>query len=176
MSSRTKPWLNDLKNLDYYLDQPARAALVREAFDAVAAVGFHQLKDQCRRDANNCTRPVEELREAFFKEMDVYWPEFQAMAANSTDGQLYGVLEHYVEMADAMGLMEWRAEAFERVAANPGRHWREHGCGVVSAWENVSADNKASYLSLQAANYDVSYERFARAVQDAMGGRELTAE
>jgi hypothetical protein len=71
---------------------------------------------------------------------------------------------------------KWRAEAFERVAADPGKQWCEDGCGAVVPWENVSAQNKTSYLSLHAATYDVSYERFAEAVKDALGGRELAAD
>ena len=77
-------------------------------------------------------RPVEELREAFYKEMDAYWPEFQAMAANSTDGQLYEVLEKFMEMADAMGLMEWREVTEHQQEGQPCDHENARRRGAES--------------------------------------------
>ena len=36
-------------------------------------------------------------------------------------------------------IAKWRAEAFDRFAADPGKQWRDDGCGAVIPWENVSA-------------------------------------
>ena len=66
-----------------------------------------------------------------------------------------------------------QAEAFERVAADPGKHWREDGFDEVVSWERLSVRGKVIYLSWCAANYGVPYDRLVKAVLDAVGGQGL---
>ncbi len=67
-------------------------------------------------------RSVDGLREAFYKEMEAFWPEFQAMSGNRPDGQLYDVLEKFTELADARGLMAWREVTEHQQEGQPCDH------------------------------------------------------
>ena len=68
-----------------------------------------------------------------------------------------------------------QSDAFDRVAADPGRQWREDGCAAVVPWERVAGPNRVNYLANYAASYDVSFERFERAVQNALSGQAVGA-
>jgi len=89
------------------LDIAARAALVCEAFLVTVAGGLLMLKARCE-DAKHCNRSWEQLQEAYFHEMDAFWLEFQAMAANRPDAELHGVLDKYGSAQEAIGLAEWQ--------------------------------------------------------------------
>jgi hypothetical protein len=62
-------------------------------------------------------------------------------------------------------------EAFDRIAADPGKEW-DATFGVLVTWENVATANKVGFLASYAVIHDVPFERFEQAVQDALGRRE----
>ena len=68
---------------------------------------------------------------------------------------------------------ERRELAFERVAADPGKRWVEDGFDEVAPWEQLSVRSKVVYLSWHAAFYEVTYDRFVEAVQNAVGEKGL---
>ncbi|HYT91676.1 MAG TPA: hypothetical protein VEL76_23385 [Gemmataceae bacterium] len=96
------------KHRPLYLTREARAALVRETFDAIATVGFLKWRAEERKLGVSVN---EQDRQAYMEHFrQSYQPEFQAMAAKATNDRLYGLLEDYTEQANAMGLEEWKRE------------------------------------------------------------------
>ena len=66
-----------------------------------------------------------------------------------------------------------REAAFQRVAADPGKRWVEDGFDEVAPWEQLSVRGKVVYLSWHAAFYEVTYDRFVEAVQNAVREKGL---
>jgi hypothetical protein len=69
-----------------------------------------------------------------------------------------------------------QSDAFDRMAADPGKEWSAVGFGALSSWENVSAASKVAFIASYAAVYDVPFERFEKAAKDAIVGQELDGE
>jgi len=69
-----------------------------------------------------------------------------------------------------------RAEAFERLAADPGKEWREGGWSAMISWEKLAATSKVAWIAAHAAVYEVSFEEFEKAVRGAFGGKEVPLE
>lgn len=89
-----------------------RQHLVREIFEAVAAVGFHKWygsESPQALQAAGYTR--EELQDRYTAVLEKQmWPQLQQRAARSSDTQLQNVLEEWVEKGNALGLLGWRQD------------------------------------------------------------------
>jgi hypothetical protein len=89
-------------------------ALLRQTFEIIASVGFAKWR---REELARGERLTEEDRHLYFKHFEQrYWPEFEKKAANVPDDRLMDVRDDWVEMSNAIGLLEWqeRARAKER--------------------------------------------------------------
>jgi hypothetical protein len=60
-------------------------------------------------------------------------------------------------------------QKFERIAADPGKQWREDGFGKLISWERLATPSKVAWLAAYATVYNASFESFEQAVRDALG-------
>ena len=66
-----------------------------------------------------------------------------------------------------------QSDAFDRIAADPGKAWDET-FGIMVYWANAAECNKVGFLAAYAAMYDVSLERFEKAVQHGLGRQDVS--
>jgi len=66
-----------------------------------------------------------------------------------------------------------QSQKFERIAADPGKQWDADGFSALISWEKLAAESKGAYIAAYAAVYEVSFERFAEAARNALGGQDV---
>jgi hypothetical protein len=96
-----------------------REAVIRETFEAIAAVGFG--KWQAEELMAFGYLAGEEDRQHYVKECKKnHFAEFEAMAAGTTDERLLDARAYWIDKANAMGLSEW-----QRLLSRDDRPWHE---------------------------------------------------
>jgi hypothetical protein len=83
-----------------------RANVLRETFEAMAAVGFMKWKAEELALGYKVTA---EDRPDYVKELEkIMWSDLQRMAAHTPDARLLDAREYWLDKADKMGLREWQ--------------------------------------------------------------------
>lgn len=97
-----------------YLSPRQRAAVIRETFEAITAVGFAEWKAEERALGNELTKDDWRLYCHEFEKN--HFAEFEKLAAGAPDDRLLDARADWIERANVAGLRDWREE---REAARP---------------------------------------------------------
>jgi hypothetical protein len=120
-----------MKDQRNHLDPEQRAAVIRETFEAITAVGF--MKWKAEELMGFGYEVSEEDRQHYFREFEKdFFPDFQKLTANASDDRLLDAMEFWTDKANAMGLKEWQEVLSEGQGAQP---WYEALAREVAADE-----------------------------------------
>jgi len=136
-----------------------REALLWEAFEAVALVGFLTFRQQ-EKAIGEPVPLKEEHRLDYLKMLETeFWQDFQHMAKNASLERIAAVHDHWLGVANTLGLEQWRQEQTQAAARgseseqDKDRHCRQlllEGVPRPDSWE-LPAAIEPPVISLPAA-------------------------
>lgn len=95
-----------------------RKALIRETFEAIAAVGLTKWKAE--EIMGWGYEPGEEDRQHYFRQFEKdHFAEFEKMAESASDDRLLDLRADWIEKANSMGLTEWQEILLEGRGGEP---------------------------------------------------------
>lgn len=106
------------RDAEDWMTPKVRANVIRETFEAMAAVGYRRWRDEDPDLADGLAGPPsregqEQFRKHYFED---HFAELQAMVEETPDDRLLDMRDEWIERANTMGLKEWQEALRNEVA------------------------------------------------------------